>query len=218
MGFRAIRDSQSPRARDRSFCLAQSNLSSRSTSSQQSSSRRFELQWLLDPDVLLCPKLRIPLSALTTAFGGEKRTSRITRKTDAHDPHQATGGELDPIACETVRLTLWLKSAEGRMSRMTVLVLAVLGSLYLPGQALAQLTPLAGSAGRAIRRSAACRLVLPIPGSSRTPAASETPQVCRRSAATRRYPWSPQHRRHRHGSSRRLLIRARRSGSSTRMP
>ena len=33
------------------------------------------------------------------------------------------------------------------MSRMTVLVLAVLGSLYLPGQALAQLTPPAGSAG-----------------------------------------------------------------------
>jgi hypothetical protein len=33
------------------------------------------------------------------------------------------------------------------MSRMTVLVLAVLGSLYLPGQAFAQLTPPAGSAG-----------------------------------------------------------------------
>src|ERR1700738_5377278 len=30
---------------------------------------------------------------------------------------------------------------------MTVLVLAVLGSLYLPGQAFAQLTPPAGSAG-----------------------------------------------------------------------
>jgi hypothetical protein len=33
------------------------------------------------------------------------------------------------------------------MSRLTVLVLAVLGSLVLPGQALAQLTPPAGSAG-----------------------------------------------------------------------
>jgi len=33
------------------------------------------------------------------------------------------------------------------MSRMTALVLAVLGSLYLPGQAFAQLTPPAGSAG-----------------------------------------------------------------------
>src|SRR6202047_1896490 len=33
------------------------------------------------------------------------------------------------------------------MSRMTVPVLAVLGSLCLPGQAFAQLTPPAGSAG-----------------------------------------------------------------------
>jgi hypothetical protein len=33
------------------------------------------------------------------------------------------------------------------MSRMTALVLAVLGSLYLPGQASAQLTPPAGTAG-----------------------------------------------------------------------
>jgi len=33
------------------------------------------------------------------------------------------------------------------MSRMTVLALAVLGGLVLPGQALAQLTPPAGSAG-----------------------------------------------------------------------
>lgn len=33
------------------------------------------------------------------------------------------------------------------MSRMTALVLAVLGSLVLPGQAVAQLTPPAGSAG-----------------------------------------------------------------------
>jgi hypothetical protein len=33
------------------------------------------------------------------------------------------------------------------MSRMTALVLAVLGSLVLPGQAFAQLTPPAGSAG-----------------------------------------------------------------------
>src|SRR5215475_13996772 len=33
------------------------------------------------------------------------------------------------------------------MSRMTVLVLVVLGSLYLPAEAFAQLTPPAGSAG-----------------------------------------------------------------------
>jgi len=33
------------------------------------------------------------------------------------------------------------------MPRLTVLVLAMLGSLYLPGQAHAQLTPPAGSAG-----------------------------------------------------------------------
>src|SRR6266446_6854746 len=44
-------------------------------------------------------------------------------------------------------LTLLLKFPEGQMSRMTALVLAVLGSLYLPGQAFAQLTPPAGSAG-----------------------------------------------------------------------
>ena len=56
-------------------------------------------------------------------------------------------GEVDPIACEKVWLSLWFKFREGRMSRMTVLVLAVLGSLYLPGQAFAQLPPLAGSAG-----------------------------------------------------------------------
>jgi len=33
------------------------------------------------------------------------------------------------------------------VSRMSALILAVLGSLYLPGQAFAQLTPPAGSAG-----------------------------------------------------------------------
>jgi hypothetical protein len=40
-----------------------------------------------------------------------------------------------------------LKFPEGLMSRMMALVLAVLGSLYLPGQAFAQLTPPAGAAG-----------------------------------------------------------------------
>jgi hypothetical protein len=40
-----------------------------------------------------------------------------------------------------------LKFPEDEMSRMIVLVLAVLGSLCLPGQAFAQLTPPAGSAG-----------------------------------------------------------------------
>jgi hypothetical protein len=40
-----------------------------------------------------------------------------------------------------------LKFQEGRMSRMAALVLAVLGSLYLPRQSFAQLTPPAGSAG-----------------------------------------------------------------------
>jgi hypothetical protein len=68
-----------------------------------------------------------------------------------------------------------------------------------------------------MRRSAACRMVLPIPGVSPTPAASEMPQVCRRSAATPRHRCSPRHRRHRHGSSRRLLIPACRSGSLARM-
>ena len=43
------------------------------------------------------------------------------------------------------------------MSRMTALVLAVLGSLYLPGQAFAQLTPPAGSAGLRHRRGQAHR-------------------------------------------------------------
>lgn len=51
------------------------------------------------------------------------------------------------LACGNPRLTLLLKFPEGRMSRMTVLGLAVLGSLYLSGQAFAQLTPPAGSAG-----------------------------------------------------------------------
>ena len=68
-----------------------------------------------------------------------------------------------------------------------------------------------------MRRSAACRMALPIPGVSPTPAASEMPQVCRRSAATPRHRCSPRHRRHRHRSSRRLLIPARRSGSLARM-
>jgi two-component sensor histidine kinase len=54
---------------------------------------------------------------------------------------------VDRLACGNPRLTLLLKFPGGRMSRMTVLVLAVLGSLYLPGQAFAQLTPPAGSAG-----------------------------------------------------------------------
>src|SRR5258708_8952374 len=55
--------------------------------------------------------------------------------------------KVDGLACGNPRLTLLLKLPEGRMSRMTVLILAVLGSLYLPGQAFAQLTPPAGSAG-----------------------------------------------------------------------
>jgi len=70
--------------------------------------------------------------------------------------------------------------------------------------------------GLAIRRSAVCRSVLPIPESCPTPAASEMHQVCRRSARTRQYPWSPRHHRHRHASWRHLIIRARHSGSSAR--
>ena len=68
-----------------------------------------------------------------------------------------------------------------------------------------------------MRRSTACRMALPIPESSLTPAASEMPQACHRSAATPRHPWSPRHPRHRYGSSRRLLIRVRRKSSSARM-
>src|SRR5713226_5750054 len=63
------------------------------------------------------------------------------------DPRRTSQSEVDRLASGNPRLTLLLKFAEGRMSRMTVLVLAVLGSLYLPGQAFAQLTPPAGSAG-----------------------------------------------------------------------
>src|SRR5258705_8881032 len=63
------------------------------------------------------------------------------------DPRRTSQSEVDRLARGNPRLTLLLKFPEGRMSRMTVLVLAVLGSLYLPGQAFAQLTPPAGSAG-----------------------------------------------------------------------
>jgi hypothetical protein len=63
------------------------------------------------------------------------------------DPRRTLQGEVDGLACGNPRPTLLLKLPEGRMSRMTALVLAVLGSLYLPGQAFAQLTPPAGSAG-----------------------------------------------------------------------
>ena len=63
------------------------------------------------------------------------------------DPRRTSQSEVDRLACGNPRLTLLLKFPEGRMSRMTLLVLAVLGSLYLPVQAFAQLTPPAGSAG-----------------------------------------------------------------------
>jgi hypothetical protein len=66
---------------------------------------------------------------------------------DAIDQRRTSQGEVDGLACGSPRLTLLLKFPEGQMSRMTALVLAVLGSLYLPGQAFAQLTPPAGSAG-----------------------------------------------------------------------
>lgn len=56
-------------------------------------------------------------------------------------------GELDVLVRWNACLTSLLKFPEGGMSRMTLLVLAVLGSLYLQGQAFAQLTPPAGSAG-----------------------------------------------------------------------
>jgi hypothetical protein len=62
-------------------------------------------------------------------------------------PRRASQGEVDRLACWNPRLTLLLKFPEGRMSHMTSLVLAVLASCYLPGQAFAQLTPPAGSAG-----------------------------------------------------------------------
>jgi hypothetical protein len=62
-------------------------------------------------------------------------------------PLRTSQSEVDRLACGDPRLTLLLKFPEGRMSRVAVLVLVVLGSLYLPGQAFAQLTPPAGSAG-----------------------------------------------------------------------
>ena len=126
-------------------------------------------------------------------------------------------GAVDRLGCGNLRLTSLLKFPEVQMSRMTALVLAMLGSLYLPGQAFAQLTPPAGSAGAGNSAISGVPYGPAIPGSFRTPAASEMPQVCRRSAATPRRPWSPRHRRHRHGSSPGLLIRTRRSRSSTRI-
>src|SRR5258707_7931912 len=84
-------------------------------------------------------------------MGTRQKTILRTRcsRTFSHslDPRRTSQSEVDRLASGTPRLTLLLKFAEGRMSRMTVLVLAVLGSLYLSGQALAQLTPPAGSAG-----------------------------------------------------------------------
>ena len=65
----------------------------------------------------------------------------------SQDPRRTSQGEVDGLACGNPRLTLLLEFPEGQMSPMTALVLAVLGSLYLPGQAFAQLTPPAGSAG-----------------------------------------------------------------------
>ena len=54
------------------------------------------------------------------------------------DPRWTSQGEVDGLARGNPRLTLLLKFPEGQMSSMTALVLAVLGSLYLPGQAFAQ--------------------------------------------------------------------------------
>jgi len=71
----------------------------------------------------------------------------LLTRTSAVGTSRTSQSEVDRLASGTPRLTLLLKFAEGRMSRMTVLVLAVPGSLYLSGQALAQLTPPAGSAG-----------------------------------------------------------------------
>src|SRR5712675_1600892 len=78
---------------------------------------------------------------------GVDRTRRSARATSGFGLRRTSQGEVDGLACENPRLTLLSKFLEGRMSRMTALVLTVLGSLYLPGQAFAQLTPPAGSAG-----------------------------------------------------------------------
>ena len=78
---------------------------------------------------------------------GVNRTSSGRHDLAEFDPRQTSQGEVDGLASGNPRLTLLLKFPEGQMSRMTALVLAVLGSLYLPGQAFAQLTPPAGSAG-----------------------------------------------------------------------
>ena len=67
---------------------------------------------------------------------------------------------------------------ETRMSRNSARVLAlVLGSLILPAQSFAQLTPPRDQPAPAIRRSAASRSDPPIPECSLTTAASEMPHA-----------------------------------------
>src|SRR5258708_30739438 len=81
------------------------------------------------------------------SLSGVNRTSSGRHDLAEKDPRRTSQGEVDGLACRNPRLTLLLKFPEGQMSRMTALVLALLGSLYLPGQAFAQLPPPAGSAG-----------------------------------------------------------------------
>jgi hypothetical protein len=108
------------------------------------------------------------------------------------------------------------------MSRIIPLVVAVLVSPCFTGQVLAdqvlaQLTPPAGTAGAGLAPING-RTVPPIPGRLPIRAASATTPAFRHSAPiTRRSP-SPRRLWRRHAPSRRLIIQAHRSRSSTRRP
>jgi hypothetical protein len=62
-------------------------------------------------------------------------------------PRRTWQSEAEWLALGNAQLTSLLKLPEDPMSRTFALVLTVLGSLWLPGQAFAQFAPSAGSAG-----------------------------------------------------------------------
>src|SRR5258705_4534322 len=99
---------------------------------------------LLSARDCLGPDPRRALGPAATPAASTGRTRDRTRpmlqkcqKVLAMAPSTRSQGEVDGLASGNPRLTLLLKLPEGRMSRMTALVIAVLGSLYLPGQAVA---------------------------------------------------------------------------------
>ena len=133
-------------------------------------------------------------------------------------PRRTWQSEAEWLALGNAQLTSLLKLPEDPMSRTFALVLTVLGSLWLPGKPLPSSPHRPDRPGPALRPSAACRMVPPIRGALRTPAASAMPRACRPSAATPRSPWSPRHRRHRYDQSRRRPIRADHGPASAPMP